>query len=127
MTLVLDEAGLALAAPDTARTIKVLPGITDRVFRAVAYAAGGITVAIMVAVGLFLSIRAGAALQVAGISFLTTRAWSPEKQVFGVAAILFGTVTIALIALSVSLPLSLGTALLLSKARMSANSVRPSR
>jgi len=115
MTLVLDEAGLALAAPDTARTIKVLPGLTDRVFRVVAYAAGVITVGIMVAVGLFLGLRASTALRVAGLSFLTTRAWTPETHVFGVGAVLFGTVTIALIALAVSLPLSLGTALLLSE------------
>jgi len=115
MTLVLDEAGLALAAPDKARSIKVLPGVTDRVFRSVAFAAGGITVAIMVAVGLFLSLRASSALRVAGFSFLTQRAWAPERQVFGVGAVLFGTVTIALIALSISLPLSLGTALLLSE------------
>lgn len=115
MTLVLDEAGLALAAPDTARAIKVLPGLTDRIFRAVAYAAGGITVSVMVAVGLFLSMRASTALRVAGFSFLTTRAWVPEHQIFGVGAVLFGTVTIALIALTVSLPLSLGTALLLSE------------
>jgi phosphate transport system permease protein len=118
MTLVLDEAGLALAAPDTARVIKVLPGLTDRIFRTVAYAAGGITVAVMVAVGLFLSLRAGSALKVAGFSFLTERAWAPEHQTFGVGAVLFGTVTIALIALSVSLPLSLGTALLLSEVVM---------
>jgi phosphate transport system permease protein len=115
MTLVLDEACLALAAPDTARAINVLPGLTDRVFRTVAYAAGGITVAIMVAVGLFLSLRASTALRVAGFSFLTTRAWAPEHQIFGVGAVLFGTVTIALIALMISLPLSLGTALLLSE------------
>lgn len=115
MTLVLDEAGLALAAPDKARTINVLPGLTDRIFRTVAYAVGGITVAIMVAVGLFLSLRASSALRVAGLKFLTERAWAPEHQVFGVGAVLFGTVTIALIALSISLPLSLGTALLLSE------------
>lgn len=115
MTLVLDEAGLAAAAPDRARAINVLPGLTDRIFRTTAYAAGAITVAIMVAVGAFLSLRAGSALKVTGLSFLTERAWSPEKQVFGVGAVLFGTVTIALIALAVSLPLSLGTALLLSE------------
>src|SRR5664279_6644608 len=114
MTLVLDEAGLELAAPDKARAINVLPGLTDRVFRTVAYAAGGITVAIMVAVGIFLSLRASTALRVAGLSFLTERAWAPERQVFGVGAVLFGTVTIALIALTVSLPLSLGTALSVS-------------
>jgi phosphate transport system permease protein len=45
---------------------------------------------------------------------LTEQSWSPETQTFGVAAVLFGTVTIALIALSISVPLSIGTALLIS-------------
>ncbi|GAA4908114.1 phosphate ABC transporter permease subunit PstC [Tessaracoccus lubricantis] len=87
----------------------------DRVFRASAYTAGGITVAIMLAVGLFLSARAGDALGKAGFSFLTETDWQPQAGTFGVAAILFGTVTIALIALVVSVPISLGTSLLLSE------------
>jgi len=87
----------------------------DRVFRAVSYSAGGITVAIMLAVGVFLTARAGDALSVTGISFLTTQEWSPETGSFGVAAVLFGTVTIALVAMSISVPLALGTALLISE------------
>lgn len=89
--------------------------LSDVIFRRTAIAAGTITVGIMLAVGLFLSLRAGDALQVAGLSFLTEQAWSPETHVFGVAAVLFGTVSIALIALVVSVPLSVGTALLLSE------------
>ncbi|MHA7859962.1 phosphate ABC transporter permease subunit PstC [Tessaracoccus sp. Y36] len=87
----------------------------DRVFRSSAYAAGAITVAIMLAVGLFLSIRAADALSKTGVRFLTEQQWSPETGEFGVAAILFGTITIALIALVVSVPISLGTSLLLSE------------
>ncbi len=89
--------------------------ITDVVFRRVATAAGIITVAIMLAVGLFLSLRASTALRTVGWRFLTEQQWSPETNTFGVAAILFGTVTIAVIALAVSVPLSIGTALLLSE------------
>lgn len=88
---------------------------SDRVFRGVSYAAGGVTVAIMLAVGLFLSLRAGDALAVAGPSFLVTQEWTPETQTFGIAAVLFGTVTIALIAMAISFPLALGTALLISE------------
>ncbi|PJJ64988.1 phosphate ABC transporter permease subunit PstC [Compostimonas suwonensis] len=87
----------------------------DAAFRGFAYAAGGTTVAIMLAVGLFLSIRAGDALSVAGFGFLTEQAWSPETDTFGIAAVLFGTVTIALVAMAFSVPLALGTALLISE------------
>ncbi|CAN5353257.1 phosphate ABC transporter permease subunit PstC [soil metagenome] len=88
---------------------------SDTVFRTVSYAAGATTVGIMLAVGLFLSIRAGDALSVSGFSFLTEQEWSPETHTFGIAAVLFGTVTIALIAMCVGVPLALGTALLLSE------------
>ncbi|MCE1174345.1 MAG: phosphate ABC transporter permease subunit PstC [Propionibacteriales bacterium] len=89
--------------------------VSDVIFRRVATSAGIITVAIMLAVGLFLSLRASTALRTVGWTFLTEQQWSPETNTFGVAAILFGTVTIAVIALTVSVPLSIGTALLLSE------------
>jgi phosphate transport system permease protein len=105
--------------PDSAgiqpRQLTSKESTSDLVFRIVARSAGGFTVAIMLAVGLFLSIRASSALSVAGFGFLTEQEWSPETQQFGVAAVLFGTVSIALVALCVSFPLSLGTALLISE------------
>ncbi|MCC4250263.1 MULTISPECIES: phosphate ABC transporter permease subunit PstC [Microbacterium] len=97
------------------RSLKSAPVQADRVFRSVAYAAGGVTVAIMLAVGVFLTARAGDALSVTGVSFLVTQEWSPETGSFGVAAVLFGTVTIAVIAMAVSVPLAMGTALLISE------------
>lgn len=98
-----------------ARSLKSRPSRSDSIFRAIAFSAGGITVAIMLAVGLFLSLRAGSALQVAGFSFLFEQQWNPESGQFGIAAVLFGTVTIALIAVTISMPLSLGTSLLISE------------
>ncbi|WP_120339819.1 phosphate ABC transporter permease subunit PstC [Cryobacterium soli] len=97
------------------RALVSKPSVSDSVFRSVAFTAGGITVAIMLAVGVFLSIRASNALGVAGFSFLTEQDWSPESRVFGIASVLFGTVTIAVIALVVAVPLALGTALLISE------------
>jgi phosphate transport system permease protein len=103
------------AAEPKRRSLKSRPVQADRVFRTVCYAAGGITVAIMLAVGVFLSGRAGEALSAAGPAFLWTQEWSPETGSFGIAAVLFGTVTIAIIALCIALPLSLATALLISE------------
>ena len=99
----------------TRRSFASRLSVADTVFRSVSYSAGGITVAIMLAVGLFLSLRAGDALRVAGFSFLTEPAWSPETQTFGIAAVLSGTITIALVAMCVSVPLALGTSLLISE------------
>lgn len=103
------------AAPDRPRRLATRQSASDLVFRRTAQAAGSITVAIMVAVGAFLSLRAADALNAMGWSFFTQTAWSPETRTFGVAAVLFGTVSIALIALAVSFPLSFGAALLLSE------------
>ena len=114
LTTVLEHEPTA-TPPDGARPIAARPSAGDVAFRSIAFAAGGITVAIMLAVGLFLSLRAGSALQVAGIDFLFEQEWSPETGQFGIAAVLFGTISIALIALCVSLPLALGTSLLISE------------
>jgi phosphate transport system permease protein len=103
------------AASQARRSLKSRPVQADRVFRVVSYAAGGITVSIMLAVGVFLSGRAGEALTTSGPAFLWTQSWSPETGEFGIAAVLFGTVTIALVALVIALPLSLATALLISE------------
>jgi phosphate transport system permease protein len=110
LTEVLPDAGGARP-----RSLRSKPVRADRVFRAVSYSAGGTTVAIMLAGGLFLSLRASDALGVAGFSFLTTQEWTPETQTFGIAAVLFGTITIATIAMCISVPLALGTALLISE------------
>ena len=114
----------APTAPDTEafpldeeprRVLVSRPSVSDTVFRSVAFTAGVVTVSIMLAVGVFLSIRASDALGVAGFSFLTEQEWSPESESFGIAAVLFGTITIALIAMCVAVPLALGTALLISE------------
>ncbi|PRY67488.1 phosphate ABC transporter membrane protein 1 (PhoT family) [Glaciihabitans tibetensis] len=89
--------------------------ISDAIFRYVSYSAGIITVAIMLCVGLFLSMRAADALSVSGFSFLTEQAWSPETKTFGIAAVLSGTITIAIVGMCVSVPLALGTSLLISE------------
>ncbi|MFT4285650.1 MAG: phosphate ABC transporter permease subunit PstC [Protaetiibacter sp.] len=101
--------------PASPRVLGTRPSLADSVFRRTAYAAGAITVSVMLAVGLFLTLRATDALRVAGLGFLTEQQWSPETGHFGVAAVLFGTVTIGLVALGTAFPLALGTALLLSE------------
>jgi phosphate transport system permease protein len=94
--------------PGTAR------GTGDRIFRYQLTAAGTVVLAIMAAVGLFLLLRAGQALRATGFSFLTTSQWQPDVHRFGIAAVLTGTLLIAAVAVTVSVPLALGTALFIS-------------
>lgn len=103
---------------DKPRSLKAREPQADLVFRSVARAAGGLTIAIMLAVGLFLTLNGAKAMNIAGWQFLTTQTWNtsiPKPGEFGIAAVLFGTIQIAVIALCVAFPLSFGTSLLISE------------
>lgn len=97
------------------RRLESRSGRSDRIFHGGAAASGALVLAIMVAVGLFLSIQAMQALRRTGLSFLTTTEWQPDSGKFGIAAVLFGTVMIAVVAVAVALPISLGTALFITE------------
>lgn len=102
------------AAPEP-RELVASPGRGDRIFRGGASASGLFVLAIMVAVGLFLSIEAWQALRATGFSFLTTAEWQPDRNKFGIAAVLLGTVLIALVAGVIALPIAMGTALFITE------------
>ena len=87
----------------------------ERAFFAGVSLSGLVVLAIMVAVGLFLSIQATQALRATGVSFLTTAEWQPDRGEFGIAAVVTGTVLIALVAVSIALPVSMATALFITE------------
>ncbi|MFD8420562.1 phosphate ABC transporter permease subunit PstC [Streptomyces sp. NPDC059466] len=84
-------------------------------FRGVLRGGGGLVLAIMLLVGGFLTYRAWQALSVAKWGFVTTEAWEPEGGNFGIAAVLVGTLLIAMVAIVFAVPLALGTALYISE------------
>jgi phosphate transport system permease protein len=95
---------------DRPRPLRSARGLSDRLFGLAAHGGGVLVLLIMTLVGLFLAIRGAEAIGEAGPSFLTEQDWEPNSGRFGIAAVLFGTVTIAGIAILVALPLALGTA-----------------
>lgn len=102
--------------PDASpRTVVALRGLGDRIFYGGSLLSGITVLAIMAAVGLFLSVEAVEALRKTGVSFLTTAAWQPDRGEFGIAAVLTATVMIALVAVVIALPMSLGTALFITQ------------
>lgn len=111
-TVVVEPAPEAAPRP---RAVRSLLGIGDRIFRRGAALSGLIVLVVMAAVGLFLSSQAIQALEATGFSFLTTAAWQPDRGTFGIAAVLTGTVAIALVAVILSFPLAAGTALFISE------------
>jgi phosphate transport system permease protein len=97
------------------RTLKSNVGPADRTFRGVARGGGALVLVIMALVGTFLGYRAWKALHKAGWSFLTAQDWNPDGGKFGIAAIITGTVLIALVAIVVAVPLAVGSALYISE------------
>lgn len=88
----------------------------DRGFRGLARAGGTTVLVLMSLVGAFLLYRAWQALGKQGWSFVTTQTWEPEGDGgFGIAAVLVGSIMIAVVAISFALPLSVGAALYISE------------
>src|SRR5579862_9310647 len=69
----------------------------------------------MILVGAFLAYRAFQALHKAGWSFLTTQQWNPDGGGFGIAAVMVGTILIALVAVLTAVPLALGASLYINE------------
>lgn len=100
---------------DSPRLLSVVRDPADLRFRLAAHAGGVTVLAIMSLVGLFLAFRAAQAIGVAKFSFFTEQAWEPDAGKFGIAAVLVGTILIALVAIFFAVPLALGTALYITE------------
>jgi len=103
--------------PETIRKADTHRSGADLAFRGFARGAGFAVLAIMVLVGGFLALRATDALKSAGWSFFTVQSWDPDAGAgnFGILAVLVGTMLIAGVAISIAIPLSIGTALYISE------------
>jgi phosphate transport system permease protein len=66
-------------------------------------------------IGVFLALQSIPTLRHYGWSFFTTADWYPDRGDVGIASVLLGTLTIALVALSIAFPLALATALFISE------------
>jgi phosphate transport system permease protein len=100
---------------DRPRSVRARGDVSDRPFRWIARSAAGAVLTIMSLVGVFLLVQGGQALGVAGPEFITTEAWEPNSGEFGIAAVLTGTVLIALTAIFVAVPFATATALYVSE------------
>jgi phosphate transport system permease protein len=109
-------SGLTAPRPPVARrNLSYRPTVQDRSFVAAARAAAVSTLVIMGLIGFFLLIGAWPALHSQGFGFLTHSQWLPETGTFGIASLLWGTILVGLIALTVAVPLGFGAALFISE------------
>jgi phosphate transport system permease protein len=88
----------------------------DRVYRVIARGAGYLTLVILFFIGMFLLLRSTTAFRVAGWHFFTNTAWAPDQNPnFGIAAVLYWTVVLAVIAMVIAVPFSIMAALYINE------------
>ncbi|MBV8690704.1 MAG: phosphate ABC transporter permease subunit PstC [Actinobacteria bacterium] len=85
----------------------------DRIFRRVTEAAGLVVLVTIAAIAVFLVAKAVPAFRVSGWGFFSEKQWFPDAAPakFGVAALAFGTVLAAVLALVIVIPVAVGAAL----------------
>jgi phosphate transport system permease protein len=115
MSVAIGPAGRA--STDLPRRILPSRGRADRLYRRLATGAGLFTLVILVLIGLFLVLRALPAFRQMGLAFLTTTAWQPDgtKHQFGIAAVMYWTIVIGVIALLIAVPVSIAAALFINE------------
>jgi phosphate transport system permease protein len=95
--------------------VRVERSTPDRVYRAITTAAAAITLVLMGLIGTFLLLKAIPAIRDVGSHFLVETKWNPDGHQWGIAALLPLTIEIALVAMAVAVPLSVGAALYLTE------------
>ena len=89
--------------------------VVDAGFRGAAVGAGVAILAILGLIALSTTIEAWPAFRQSGLGFVASDRWAPSVEVFGAAAMVFGTVVISVIALVLAVPVSIGIALFTSE------------
>ena len=89
--------------------------LADQVFGWLAKSAALLTMALLAAILLSLTISAWPAIHKYGLSFLTSTVWDPVQEDFGGLVMIYGTVATSLIALLIAVPVSFGIALFLTE------------
>lgn len=111
------EAEPGLPSPATDEPRRPDPGRSpaDRVFHGSARSIGVFVLLLTGSIGLFLGLQAIPTLQHYGWRFFTQSDWEPAFDRIGIAAVLVGTVEVALVAMVFAFPLALATALYISQ------------
>ena len=90
--------------------------VADRTFQIVALVCGVLVLAVLALIALSLTGKALPAFRQQGLSFVSSSKWDLNAGHYGAFAYIYGTVITSVIALVVSVPVSVGIALMLSEA-----------
>ena len=109
----------ALDQDVTPREFTTTPRLSDRIFRGVVISGGFVSLIVLGLIALFLGLRSFDVFKEFGLHFITGYQWQAASEdgsqpaIFGVGAMLIGTMVTSVIALVIALPISVGMALFL--------------
>jgi phosphate transport system permease protein len=83
----------------------------DRVFKFSTLAAGALVLVILVLIAWTVSNKSIPVFRSEGLGFFTNRRWAPSKEIYGALSFIYGTAITALLAVLISVPVSVGIAL----------------
>ena len=95
------------------RALSPTGNTSDAIFRVVLLAAAILMLVIVGTMILALAAKSMPSIRQFGFGFITGREWNPVKSEFGALPFIYGTIVSSLIALIISVPLSLGIAIFL--------------
>ncbi|MGZ4474439.1 MAG: PstC family ABC transporter permease [Nocardioides sp.] len=114
-TLPLSDPASGAQPPATPRRISRRPTGGDAVFAHTFRVIGASVLAVTGGIGVFLAYQSVPTLRHYGLSFFTEHQWDIGHDVLGIAAVLSGTVLIALVALVIAFPLAVATAIYITE------------
>jgi phosphate transport system permease protein len=89
--------------------------LAELIFATLSKAAVFLTLGLLVAILISLTISAWPAISKYGLGFLTSATWDPVQEEFGGLVMIYGTIATSLIALLIAVPVSFGIALFLTE------------
>ncbi len=85
--------------------------ILDRIFRGSTLGAGALILVVLALIAYTITNKSLPVVRSEGVKFFTDRHWVPANDVFGALSFIYGTAVTALIAVAISVPVSIGIAL----------------
>jgi phosphate transport system permease protein len=114
-TALLDAPAGGATPPDEPRLISRKPTGGDAIFVNTFRVIGASVLVITSGIGIFLAYQGWPTVHHYGFSFFTTRAWNPDTDTLGIAAVVVGTIEVAAVAMVIAFPLAIATALYITE------------
>lgn len=108
-----ETGALAIRSKSWRQRLSPTGNFGDLVFRLLMFSTAALVLLIIAAMILALADNSILSIKQFGFRFLTTQTWDPIKGEFGALPFIYGTVVSSLVALLISVPLSLGIAIFL--------------